>query len=47
MLLQHKLDAAEVIAGAYIGTPLAASIPAPITEAVLQLAVHDMNDARP
>lgn len=37
-LLTHKLDVAEAWIASFIGTPLPDPIPAPITEAALQLA---------
>ncbi|MDD9730452.1 head-tail connector protein [Mameliella sp. AT18] len=39
-LLLHKLDAAETWAASFIGAALADPVPAPVTEAVLQLAAH-------
>ena len=39
-LLQHKLDVAEAWIATYIGAALPDPVPAPITEAALQLAAH-------
>ena len=39
-LLTHKLNVAEEWIVAYVGTPLPDPVPAPVTEAALQLAAY-------